>query len=563
MLFSPHSGLVPNSASDYHFARLIGSRGEDLLRVSCSGQLSSWCPVINAVAGAHERSDQQIKNICRACVNSQPKGRADFFEKSVDLKQLLLANDLRKAEELVGEVTTRNWADFYFNDLPLGKWATYNAMIDFKAELPSQDDKVFNRYLRYLKSAVLASTAARRIHERYRIKGAAGQAFEYSDVRAFLGTLEKLGVDTHSFDSDGPRGQEGRSLVVFRAHRLPDIAADSRYRRGLSDPLSLEEAEIIHSHLESAVLSNSYKDFSPTKSGGVPDYFMNDDKREVVLVLTSSPDEIRASKTAQLRPDSMMHDDDLVFIQNVLELAAKNPDLRFLIRVHPRLASSERLKIDSFQLEKIKEIANSDAPNVDWDFPEQNVSLHDIIPHCSFAITYRSSSAWEAMALGLRVFYTDTSKDPLIHRRSSQKQNASIEKRFTDFRREKSDSTILAWRFLATHLLRIRIPISATTEQPKDIRVAQASKKSLETLVKTMGPFLIKVAPGLSIRLNRLRHKSNYRFTEVQQSGTNDMVESSVFLEQMENYYSIRGASMSQEEESRTVLDLSSKLRRI
>lgn len=536
VLFSPHAGIFPPSTLDDEVARLLQRDHENILKITCSGQLNHWCPVMTAAKLRIDSDSAKRRAVCSSCKGISKIQSLSSITKEIDLSELLSAENELDVASMVDSINEENWRDFTYEGLPLGAWSAYNAMIDFKSPSPSARPDAFLRYKADLGGALKSAIAARNLSQQTNIAEALAHSFEYSSPRAFLGVLSRLGVSTFSFYGDGHREFRHRLLTVAPAKKFPDLRIDVRYRRGLEDALTKHEIALVRSHLEGIIQGKGELEYSPPPTKrDLRSSLRIADFQKSVLVLTSSPDEVEASLIAGLRPDHLSQDNDIEFIQNVISLAKSNPQTNFIIRVHPRLSPNRRDSETSYVLSEIRKLESNAPENVTWNFPEDGHSLYDLLPIIDFVIAYRSSAAHEAMALGYRCFFVDPTKDPTQQLSVAFADAAEVPSRFSSFLStlDKPFSPVLVWRFLATDLLRVRIDVDNQYEfraprfgNSREQIGSPRNQKSLWQSVKNLiSPSQVVILNFLlwSWRILHNKHKAQVREVSIQNISLGDM----------------------------------------
>jgi hypothetical protein len=438
-------------------------------------------------------------------------------------------------------------------------------MIDFKSPSPSARPDAFLRYKSDLRGALKSAIAAKNLSEQIEVEAAISHSFEYSSPRAFLGLLSQRGVKTYSFYGDGHREFRHRLLSVGQASQFPDLGMDVRYRRGLEDHLTKHEIVLVRSHLEGIIQGRGELEYSPppTRRDLRSGLRITDFERSV-LVLTSSPDEVEASVVAGLRPDHLLLDDDLQFIRTVLSLASSTPSVNFIIRVHPRLAPNRRDNETSHLLTEIRKFAAEAPFNVTWNFPEDGYSLYDLLPIIEFVIAYRSSAAHEAMALGYRCFFADSTKNPTTRRGGGDETNPDVATRFSDFLSvTKNDPAdlVAVWRFLATHLLRVRIDVDNLYElRAEGIYNSRNPRRNLTHQSTIWRLIRARISPAKALTLNFLLWSSRHVIKRRKRSLARVSFEK-IPITEMENWYRLWGSQLEKNTEVAMVGMESRKLR--
>lgn len=565
VLFSPHAGIFPPSNLDDEVARLLQRDHENILKITCSGQLNHWCPVMTAAKLRIDSDSAKRQAVCSSCKGISKIQSLSSITKEIDLSELLSAENELDVASMVASINEENWRDFTYEGLPLGAWSAYNAMIDFKSPSPSARPDAFLRYKADLGGALKSAIAARNLSQQTNIAEALAHSFEYSSPRAFLGVLSRLGVSTFSFYGDGHREFRHRLLTVAPAKKFPDLRMDVRYRRGLEDALTKHEIALVRSHLEGIIQGKGELEYSspPTKRDLRSSLRIKDFQRSV-LVLTSSPDEVQASVVAGLRPDHLLRDNDLQFIQTVLSLASSTPSVNFIIRVHPRLAPNRRDNETSHLLAEIRKF-EAEAPfNVTWNFPEDGYSLYDLLPIIEFAIAYRSSAAHEAMALGYRCFFVDSTKNPTFRGEMSDETIQDVSTRFSVFlsvTKNDPEELVAVWRFLATHLLRVRIDVENLYElRSRGVYNSRNPSRNWTYPNGIWHQIRTRIPPSKALILNYLVGSCRHLLMKRQGSIANVKVQK-IAMKDMENWYRLWGSRLNKNTEGGLVKVVSHQLK--
>lgn len=130
--------------------------------------------------------------------------------------------------------------------------------------------------------------------------------------------------------------------------------------------------------------------------------------QRVVLVFGSSSDELIAQKAANLLPSHVNTESDKELLHQVIRVARLRPDLSFVFRPHPRLFPNRRESHVSKESTSI--LDNQDVPqNVIIQTPKDNIGVHDLLMIANVVWSHRSTTALEALLLGIPTFATTES----------------------------------------------------------------------------------------------------------------------------------------------------------
>lgn len=124
--------------------------------------------------------------------------------------------------------------------------------------------------------------------------------------------------------------------------------------------------------------------------------------KKIVLIALSSEDEAlicgltsgRYKKLKWLGSQNKL-------IQWVNKNAIHHPKIFFILRLHPRIAKTQRDGIESSDLSKKLQLLRFSPPNVYYDLPPDQPSIYKLFDSVDLVLSTWSSVGWEAAALGI------------------------------------------------------------------------------------------------------------------------------------------------------------------
>lgn len=119
-------------------------------------------------------------------------------------------------------------------------------------------------------------------------------------------------------------------------------------------------------------------------------------KTKKILVILSSPDELNGLKLSGLLPGKVDHvfKDQIAWLKWIFHLARKYPELKFYIRVHPRILPNKRDPVVSPFFEKPKKLKNkTNLKNVIFSLQPGLDSLWDHLSDTSLVLNAWSSAS--------------------------------------------------------------------------------------------------------------------------------------------------------------------------
>jgi CDP-glycerol glycerophosphotransferase (TagB/SpsB family) len=99
----------------------------------------------------------------------------------------------------------------------------------------------------------------------------------------------------------------------------------------------------------------------------------------------------------------LMFPTQVEWMQELIDHVAKRADLFLVIRVHPRELPNLRDKIHSTPAKRLAVALTNLPPNVKVNWPEERISLYDLLPHVDVGLNGWSSTGKEMALLGIPV----------------------------------------------------------------------------------------------------------------------------------------------------------------
>jgi hypothetical protein len=139
--------------------------------------------------------------------------------------------------------------------------------------------------------------------------------------------------------------------------------------------------------------------------------FFSKHKNPLVVIIISSEDEFIALSNLFniLNKQNKNYNNQIDFIENLLDVAVETPDVNFWLRVHPRISSNNREGKKSSFLDYLLSKSGEYAKyqNIKFNFPNENISIYDLIPVTKLGLNYSSSLGFELLSHGIPVLHVE------------------------------------------------------------------------------------------------------------------------------------------------------------
>lgn len=384
----------------------------EIVTVKCDGVFGAFCVAMSASGLNDFATTKQKSQVCNACRKRRNLLDKSFPFSSLILEKFLDESDYEKARNCAGEATVENWSRIQFDGRPLGKYAAYEFLLNFKilgTDIPSD---LFPKYQEHLKNAVLSYIASGKILDEHQPDVVLTYNRLYGVNHAFLDVAEQRGITTYSLQGGGHITHRGETMTLFRDSETQFQLVDSpTWREFSSHPISELQMDLAISHLyglmegsSAFVYSSAYEANDPKK---IREQLSAPENKPLILVPLSSEDELNAAQLADLLPDTSdrvnLFDGQLDWLEYVIQFARANTELHFVLRLHPRMFPNKRESVLAPVLARVQRIIADVPSNVSINVPDDNISVYDLLQITNLVLGYRSSVGAEFAAFGIPV----------------------------------------------------------------------------------------------------------------------------------------------------------------
>jgi hypothetical protein len=364
--------------------------------------------------------------------------------------------------------------DFELDGVPIVRYALFETLIKFK-KLDNRLTDSENEYFQaLLQNCILTVLSGRKYLESHQDFAAILiHSPEYGPNNCFAELARQRGIPVYSIRGSSNLAEMDSSVMIWRWDYRPEVPPHLLGWTGWQNSdISNADWLRLESHKKELlagksafVYSSPFNSKSTTQStkkklgiqGGTKTIFMS----------LSSTDEIVASKTikrgtAVFYPGNVF-DDQFQWVSETISWVSGKPEIRLIVRPHPRDLPNKRDSILSEQHAKWTDLLRELPANVVVNHPDQQISFGEVCLVSDVLVTGWSSTAIEAMLLGKPVVTYDQSlpgfpKDIHLTGNSKEEYFRNLEASILDS--ATRDHAELANRWLTHFLVRGSIQLT-------------------------------------------------------------------------------------------------------
>lgn len=412
--FAPFAAITEHSRWENSIQGLLARAGANVSVVRCVKDLRIRCTVNEYLGVGRTRIDQAAA--CALCTRERRRLETQPNLKNLSLSDLIPEGFESWAKQLIGATPTDDLLSFKIQGFPIGRYAAYETCIDHKVPTPLATRDSIEDLRSHMVSCAIALEAGKRLLDREQPDCVVTYSPEYGINRSFLAPFRQQGIPCYGVRHSGPLHDRFSSFTVDSSEFLTDALHSAQLPTAMERPLSEEEFGIYTSHIGTISDASDPLSYSPASTGldrkSVRSYFGLTDADNCVLCLLSSSDEIDAMWAAALNPPNRRYISDDDIISQILGLAGSRQDMKFLVRLHPRMYPNRRDGRKSPLVDSILERLLSGSPNVLLNGPEDDLSIMDVAAAADVALTWRSSAGVIVASLGIPTAFLGEWSDP-------------------------------------------------------------------------------------------------------------------------------------------------------
>lgn len=412
LFFSPFSNIWEHSFPEGLVAEGLKENGTEIVTVRCNRLYESFCVAMSAAGLTAADSEAKKKQVCGACIKRRNLLDEEFGFRNLFTETFLNKDDYFIVQELINSATLENWPTLSINDIPIGRYAAYEFLLNYKIMGTNVPPELFDTYINQLRNSTLTLLAAEKIIETEQPDFVITYNRLYGVNHAFLAVAEAKGIPTYTLQGGGHITHRGETMTMFRESQTQfQLFSSESWKRYQSTPIGAAEVQLVSSHFDGLLEGSSAFAYSSAFEARDPqllrEKFNIPNTAKVALIPMSSEDELNAAQLADLIPDTSslpnLFEDQFAWIRFIFAYASKRPEVKFILRLHPRMYPNKRENVVAPVVARVMELIEEAPENIIVNLPSDDVSLYDLMQILDVVLGYRSSVGAELAAFGLPV----------------------------------------------------------------------------------------------------------------------------------------------------------------
>jgi hypothetical protein len=413
LFFSPYTEIWVQAFPEALIAKELMGAGHHVRFIRCDSELRTYCPAMTSHGLNFWSTSKRKSQICETCKCSRDDVSERFEIPNTLLSEYLLEQDYSFARSVVANVTAANCLRFELNGVTIGKYATYEVILEHKLADFSQLTKVWEQYKENLLQCVLTHLFVNRYLDQNIVDHVVVYNSLYSLNRTFVKTCETFGVSSSTIHGGKNILDMLQTLTINPSDAEDILVARSDYWNcWKSIPLSSEEIKYVGKYLRHLFSGKSAFTYSARKKkrskAELQSFFGIEPDCKVILCSLSSEDERFAADAVDALDFKMtqgfaLFQSNIEWVRFLLNYVEMNSNIHLIIRYHPRLFPNKRESVLSSSLLEFEQLFRNLPQRASVNRPEDEISLYDLAEVVDVVANATSNAGIEMLMLGIPV----------------------------------------------------------------------------------------------------------------------------------------------------------------
>lgn len=411
LFFSLHAAIRSHSVPENSLVRELTQRGCETVYVSCGKTFPVHCASYGSMAPDAPRAAKD--KICRTCVSTANLLVDASGARHLVLKDYLTIEDEARIDALIADVTRDNYLDFQYEGVDVGRAATYEQFLLFKKMSVNLSDTEWEFYRLYLRNSLQSLIGFSHIFEREKPDIVFCYSPQYSVNGVCAQYSGQQGSRVYFIEGSSNNAERYQAVRVWEWGKHGLVNPALHHWETVRDKLTPEDVHRVTGHFEELLTALSFAVYSaPTMQNfSLRQHFGIPDGNKVLLATLSSFDEAFAAYVIRKFParkvQSPIFRDQFEWIQDTIAYVSGRSDVTLIVRVHPRDYPNKRDPRQSEQAALWENMFESKPDNVIINWPQDGISLYNILPEVDAVVTGWSATGTEGLVFGVPVVSYD------------------------------------------------------------------------------------------------------------------------------------------------------------
>ena len=412
VFYSPFANIWDHAFPEALIAEGLVEQGFEVDVIRCGRMLDRHCVAMSASGVSATDSVVKKSQVCAACIKRRSLLTREMPFSTTVMDDHVRESDRAEAQSAVDSADLHSWPDVSVDGVPLGRYAAYEFLLNYKLVGTTIPPELFPLYLDQLRMTVTVYFASKRMLDELKPDRVVVFNRLYSVNHAFCAAAEAAGIPTYTLQGGGHVTRRGETMTMFRGtSSLAEVFGSDGWKSYQARPIGSDEIALVGEHFSGLLEGSSAFAYSSAFEAADPRALKEQlgipEGKPVLLIPMSSEDEINAARLADALPppngDRSLFDGQFDWIRFLLDYARRNENRHLVIRVHPRMFPNKRDNVRSPVVDELMQLLDNLPANVTLNMPSDSVSLYDIMQLVDVVLSYRSSVGIEMAAFGIPV----------------------------------------------------------------------------------------------------------------------------------------------------------------
>jgi hypothetical protein len=411
LFFSPYQAVWQHSFPERKLADILNNSDDfEIKYMGCQGVLKRHCVSMSANNLNSKADEKKKQKICNTCKNFSKK--TWDIENKYFIDSYITSEDKDLVKSLISKIALNNVSKFTYDDIPIGLIAPYELLLNHKISILENISEVaWSDYLAAIENCLYASISLKKLLQAEAFDRVVVYNANYGVNHTIKLVAKKFNIPTIHFHYSIELARWGD--LYFLTTELPPYFLRDRknyFEKNINN-LNIQYSQFnrVYNHIKKLFESTSLWVYSERRTGNkevLKDKFQIKENDSIALISLSSFDELfgieySIANNNYVASSNSLFFDQFKWLEHTIEFFSKNPKLKLIIRVHPREYPNKRENVISDISKRYEELLKNLPSNIFINFPDQKISIYDLLPIIKLHITSWSSVGLESTLLGI------------------------------------------------------------------------------------------------------------------------------------------------------------------
>ena len=416
-LFSPNALINVHAIPEALVGEALQQNGHEIIQIGCDGLLNKYCVSMSAMGIWADDPVDKKNAACVFCKRSRLEIKNRFHFTNILIDNFAQDNDADFIAGALSNVDKNNWMRFEYEDIPVGRYAAYEFLLNYKLNKVSFSDVEWRNFFPQLENALKTLVCGRRLLNYIQPDRLTTYNSLYSVNHIMCSIADQMDIPHYTLHAGSHHVYRLSQMTIFKGLNASALLNKSRsWNKFVKIPLSQELINKADLHIKQLLEATSPWVYSVKsqnlKSEELLKFFDVKKGQKVLLATMASADERFAADLIDAMPPykEPFFKSQINWLEHLIHWANTEKEVIIIIRVHPREFPNKREGVLSAQAIALQETFSEIPSNVKINWPSDNISLHDLVKIVDVGLNATSTAGLELLIFGLPVVIYDTAQ---------------------------------------------------------------------------------------------------------------------------------------------------------